>query len=184
MFLSRQHFVQTNVLQSRVGFSQLTTINKNDCCSAATRMRLIDLFSCRRLLQGKEGQRYCEEGGLAKRPSTLCTLYLRTRDWAGSVKTCLEPKPKENGGRRRNILQGNQQGWLSRQRRRAITAPRSPFTLRGLILVGPVNHEGDQLFLPFSWTLLTKLYKSATPPAHAPGSNPPCYSLLELDFWD
>ena len=34
--------------------------------------------------------------------------------------------------------------------RGAITAPRSPFIFRGLILVGPVNHEGDQLFLPFS----------------------------------
>ena len=62
--------------------------------------------------------------------------------------------------------------------REAITARRSPFIL-GVILVGPVNHEGDQLFLPFSSTsslhCRTRL---------RPRSNPLCYSLLELEVLD
>ena len=37
----------------------------------------------------------------------------------------------------------------SRLGKRSYYCPTVTLHIRGLILVGPVNHEGDQLFLPF-----------------------------------
>ena len=88
---------------------------------------------------GRWRESCCERGCLAKRPSTLCTLFCALEIGLGSVKTCLEPKPKENGGRRRIILQGNQQGWLPRHCKRCYYCPTVTLRIRGLILVGSLS---------------------------------------------
>ena len=80
---------------------------------------------------------------LQERPSTLYTLFCALELSDDSYKTCLEPKPKENGGRGLSYKETNKVG-PQHDRREAITVPRSPFILGASILVGPVNHEGDQ----------------------------------------
>ena len=70
--------------------------------------------------------------------------------------------------------------------KRCYYCPMVTLQIRGLMFVGPVNHEGDKLFLPSSWPrplncttgLATPLFSRV----FAPGSNPLCYSLLEPEL--
>ena len=162
----------------------------SDCCSAATSETI-------QLLAGGDccgGGNYAtaKGGTLAKRPSTLCTFFCALELGLDSASLVSWAKPKEDGGRRRMILQGNQSryAWAGHE-----LAPMLQLT-QDLSFCSTVTSwkclpHGSRL--PWKETCYTSLSARhptsllctrclLLPPTLASRSNPPCYSLLDLTF--